>query len=147
MTMKLTFHGIVQGIGFRPAAQRTAKDLGVNGLVKNTGGNVSLVISAKKQALDEFVRRLIGMFDIKKYEAEEIEDIPFTDFKIVHSENDNKTPFITPDLATCFQCEAELKDKNNRRYRHPFISCVNCGPRYTIINNLPYDRENITMAP
>ena len=70
MTMKLTFHGIVQGIGFRPAAQRTAKDLGVNGLVKNTGGNVSLVISAKKQALDEFVRRLIGMFDIKKYEAE-----------------------------------------------------------------------------
>lgn len=147
MTIKLTFHGIVQGIGFRPAAQRTAKDLGVNGLVKNTGGNVNLVISAKKQALDEFVRRLIGMFDIKKYEAEKIEDIPFTDFKIVHSENDNKTPFITPDLATCSQCEAELKDKSNRRYRHPFISCVNCGPRYTIINNLPYDRENITMAP
>lgn len=147
MTRKLTFHGIVQGIGFRPAAQRTAKDLGIKGQVKNTGGNVSLIISGSKQALDEYVRRLIALFDIKKYETEDIDEIPFSDFEIVHSGNDNRTPFLTPDLATCADCEKELRDKNNRRYRHPFISCVNCGPRYTIIKSLPYDRENITMSP
>lgn len=147
MTRKLTFHGIVQGIGFRPAAQRTAKDLEIKGQVKNSGGNVSLIISGSKQALDEYVRRLIALFDIKKYETEDIDEIPFSDFEIVHSGNDNRTPFLTPDLATCADCEKELRDKNNRRYRHPFISCVNCGPRYTIIKSLPYDRENITMSP
>lgn len=147
MTRKLTFHGIVQGIGFRPAAQRTAKDLGIKGQVKNTGGNVSLIISGSKQALDEYVRRLIALFDIKKYETEDIDEIPFSDFEIVHSGNDNRTPFLTPDLATCADCEKELRDKSDRRYRHPFISCVNCGPRYTIIKSLPYDRENITMSP
>lgn len=147
MTRKLTFHGIVQGIGFRPAAQRTAKDLEIKGQVKNSGGNVSLIISGSKQALDEYVRRLIALFDIKKYETEDIDEIPFSDFEIVHSGNDNRTPFLTPDLATCADCEKELRDKNDRRYRHPFISCVNCGPRYTIIKSLPYDRENITMSP
>lgn len=146
MTKKLTFHGIVQGIGFRPAAQRIAADLNVKGQVKNSGGHVSLIISGKEQALDEFVRRLIAMFEIKKYETKTINDLVFTDFKIVHSTNDKQTPFITPDLATCSDCEKELKNENNRRFRHAFISCVNCGPRYTIINTLPYDRENITMS-
>lgn len=146
MTKKLTFHGIVQGIGFRPGAQRIAKDLGVKGQVKNAGGNVSLIISGNEQALDEFVRRLIALFEIKHYETEDVKNINFPDFKIVHSENDNKTPFLTPDLATCAECERELKNENNRRYHHPFISCVNCGPRYTIMHALPYDRENITMS-
>lgn len=146
MTKKLTFHGIVQGIGFRPTAQRIAKDLGLKGQVKNSGGNVSLIISGKEQALDEFVRRLIAIFEIKNYEEEIIDNLHFKDFEIVHSTNDKQTPFLTPDLATCKDCEKELKDKNNRRFRHPFISCVNCGPRYTIMNTLPYDRENITMS-
>lgn len=146
MTKKLTFHGIVQGIGFRPAAQRIAKSLGLKGQVKNTGGNVSLIISGNEQALDEFVRRLIALFEIKNYEEKIIDTIRFDDFKIIHSTNDNQTPFLTPDLATCIDCERELKDENNRRFHHPFISCVNCGPRYTIMNILPYDRENITMS-
>lgn len=146
MTKKLTFHGIVQGIGFRPAALRTAKDLDIKGRVKNSGGNVKLIISGKEQALDEFVRRLITMFEIKEYSIDNIEDADFDDFSIVHSTNDNATPFLTPDIATCGECEAELKNKGNRRYNHPFISCVNCGPRYTVINKLPYDRENITMS-
>lgn len=146
MTQKLTFHGIVQGIGFRPAAQRIAIDLGVKGQVKNTGGNVSLIITANEQALDDFVRRLVAMFEIKKYERETIEDINFSCFRIVSSENDERTPFITPDLATCDECAAEVLDSLNRRYRHPFISCVNCGPRYTIIKELPYDRENTAMG-
>ncbi len=96
--------------------------------------------------MEDFVRRLIGMFNIKAYREEITENKSYTEFKIVHSKNDNEIPFITPDLATCESCEKELKDENNRRYRHPFISCINCGARYTIINTLPYDRENITMS-
>lgn len=86
------------------------------------------------------------MFDIKEHKTERIADGNYSGFRIVHSSNDNNVPFITPDLATCQDCERELKDKSNRRYQHPFISCVNCGPRYTIINSLPYDRERITMS-
>lgn len=146
MTECLFFNGIVQGIGFRPAAQRIALELGVKGQVKNSGGNVELIISGEKQALDEFVRRLIAMFEIKSYKRKTVEEQVFNDFKIVHSSKDRYTPFITPDLATCKDCENELRDKDNRRFNHPFISCVNCGPRYTIINTLPYDRENTVMG-
>lgn len=85
------------------------------------------------------------MFDIKSYDKKEIDEKQYDSFTIVHSTNDNEMPFITPDLATCKDCEKELKDENNHRYGHPFISCVNCGPRYTIIKSLPYDRERITM--
>lgn len=147
MTLRLTFNGIVQGIGFRPTAKRIAAQMGINGTVKNSGGNVEIMISADTRALDEYVRRLVALFEIKKYTKEMIEDRDFSSFEIIHSTKDDETPFITPDLATCKDCENELKDENNRRYNHPFISCINCGPRYTIINSLPYDRENITMSP
>lgn len=146
MTEALTFSGIVQGMGFRPAAQRIALDLGITGQVKNSGGNVKIIVTGDNKALDEFVRRLVGLFEIKKYSSETIAETEFDGFKIVHSDFDSETPFITCDLATCPECEKELLDKSNRRFMHPFISCVNCGPRYTIINRLPYDRENITMS-
>lgn len=146
MTRRLTFSGIVQGIGFRPTALRIAQELGIKGQVKNTGGNAEIIICADKQALDEFVRRLVSIFEIRSFTEEEIEERLFNDFSIVHSTKDNKTPFITPDLATCKACEKELREKSNRRYNHPFISCVDCGPRYTIINTLPYDRENTAMS-
>lgn len=146
MTRKLTFDGIVQGIGFRPAALAVATDLALTGQVKNSGGSAQIIISGTNQALDEFVRRLIALFDIKHYTDEIIENTAFDDFKIVSSDNDGKTAFLTPDIATCKDCENELHDRSNRRYNHPFISCVNCGPRYTILNTLPYDRENITMS-
>ena len=114
--------------------------------MKNTGGNVEITAQAENEALEEFIRRLIGMFNITSYNEEKIKNKSYTEFKIIHSTNDNDIPFITPDLATCPNCEKELKDENNRRYKHPFISCINCGARYTIINTLPYDRENITMS-
>lgn len=95
--------------------------------------------------MDSFIRRLIGDFKIKSYSETDINNIEYKKFSIVHSTNDNDIPFITPDLATCKECEKELDNEKNRRYNHPFISCVNCGPRYTIINHLPYDRDNITM--
>lgn len=146
MTRRLIFKGIVQGIGFRPAAQRIALELGIKGQVKNSGGNARLIINGNKQALDNFVQRLVSMFDIKSYDDIEVDEMSFDGFSIVHSSKDNDTPFITPDLATCKNCERELLDKNNRRYNHPFISCVDCGARYSIIDSLPYDRENITMS-
>ena len=146
MTEKLTFTGIVQGIGFRPACRRIAIELGVNGRVKNSGGNVELIITGDKKALDIFVQRLTAIFEIKNYTKEIIEKAHFDGFKIAHSQFDSKLPFLTPDLATCKDCEKELKDENNRRYMHPFISCVNCGPRYTIMRRLPYDRENTVMG-
>ena len=97
--------------------------------------------------MEEFIRRLIGLFDIKSYNEEDINSgEEFNDFRIIHSSSDAKVPFITPDLAACKDCEREFKDKNNRRYKHPFISCINCGPRYTIMKALPYDRENTVMA-
>lgn len=103
-------------------------------------------MQGKKQALDAFVQRLVDLYDIKNYTCEIAEDCDFEDFKIVHSTRDNDIPFITPDIATCAKCEEELKDENNRRHHHPFISCVDCGPRYTIIEKLPYDRENTVMG-
>lgn len=147
MTLRLTFNGIVQGIGFRPTAKRIAVEMGINGSVKNSGGNVEIIISADTQALDSYVRRLVDLFEIKNYTKEIIDDAQFSSFEIIHSTKDDALPFITPDLAVCSDCIRELEDKNNRRYRHPFISCINCGPRYSIISSLPYDRENITMAP
>lgn len=146
MTKKYTFTGIVQGIGFRPAALRLAKELNLKGEVKNSGGNVTIILQGADTAPDVFVRRLVSMFSIKEYQVQDIEDRQFDGFSIVHSTNDSRVPFITPDLATCNECEKELKDESNRRYRHPFISCVNCGPRYTIINSLPYDRERTSMG-
>lgn len=125
---------------------RLANELDIKGEVKNSGGNVTIIAQGNQKALDTFVQRLNAMFSITDYTAKEIEDAKLSDFRIVHSTNDNDIPFITPDLATCKECEDELRDENNRRYHHPFISCVNCGPRYTIIDSLPYDRERITMA-
>lgn len=118
----------------------------IKGEVKNSGGNVTIIAQANEKALDNFVRRLVAMFDINDYKTEKIENSEYNNFTIVHSTNDRAVPFITPDLATCKDCENELKDENNRRHNHPFISCVNCGPRYTIIDSLPYDRERITMS-
>ncbi len=145
MTRRLSFNGIVQGIGFRPTAQRLAKELGIKGSVQNSGGNVLLIISSDKQALDNYVQRLIAMFEIKSYTDEIIEEIQFDEFKIISSSRDDEIAFITPDLATCEDCERELNDKSNYRYRHPFISCTKCGPRYSIMRILPYDRENTAM--
>lgn len=96
--------------------------------------------------MEHFIQRLIGLFKINNYNERIIDGKEYGTFSIIHSTNDNTVPFITPDLATCKDCEMELKDENNRRYRHPFISCINCGARYTIIKSLPYDRENITMS-
>ena len=122
MTKKYTFTGIVQGIGFRPAALRLAKELNLKGEVKNSGGNVTIILQGADTAPDVFVRRLVSMFSIKEYQVQDIEDRQFDGFSIVYSTNDSRVPFITPDLATCNECEKELieilvSEANNSLYK------------------------------
>ena len=168
MHYKVTVLGLVQGIGFRPFVAGLADKLNISGSVRNSGGIVTVDLFCDKAVAELFVTELKtgcpagGRVD--EVRVEEIGQQPESDsdksdvtmdspaksptgFFIVESENEgaDTVPFIPADLCTCKDCEAELKDKNNRRFRHPFISCVNCGARYSIIEALPYDRPRITM--
>ncbi len=154
MTIKITVYGIVQGVGFRPFILRLANKLNITGYVKNLGSHVEIMAQAEKQALDDFVRRLD--FSQKLPEGCVIlslhKDIintskKYDSFSIIESGFTQQTfPVISSDIATCSKCENELFDKQNRRYLHPFISCVSCGPRFSIIEELPYDRPRVTMG-
>lgn len=152
MTKQLTVYGLVQGVGFRPFALRLANELGVSGIVRNTGGVVEIIIQGNGKALDTYVRRLTcyppSGSRITDYNVLDIADeSQYNKFTIEHSNSVNREfSYILPDIATCPECEAELNNHKNRRYGHPFISCVNCGPRYSIIKKIPYDRDSISMA-
>lgn len=154
MTIKITVYGIVQGVGFRPFILRIAKELNVAGYVKNLGSHVEIMAQAERQALDKFVRRLNFSWKLPEgcvilaINTEQIEECEKYDkFSIIDSGFTRQTmPVISPDIATCSKCEKELFDKQNRRYLHPFISCVSCGPRFSIIEELPYDRSRVTMG-
>lgn len=149
MIVKYILKGLVQGIGFRPYVKREADKLKVLGIVKNCGGYVEIYAKADEDTLKEFKNRILDMefSKVTDFKEETASDMKFNDFKIVKSEKViTKNPIIAPDIATCKRCIDEMYDKNNRRYMHPFISCTDCGPRYSIIDALPYDRENITMS-
>ncbi|MCR5792153.1 MAG: carbamoyltransferase HypF [Lachnospiraceae bacterium] len=157
---EITVLGMVQGVGYRPFVARLAEEHQLTGTVINSGGIVKITASGTNEAMDSFIHRL-SLFKPEGARIDHIETkiLPYdkeetpTDkafkqhkFCIAKSENElESTPLIPPDLATCQKCEKELYDKDNRRYRYPFISCIACGPRYSIIEKLPYDRENITM--
>lgn len=144
--------GIVQGVGFRPFVYRLAAELGLAGWVGNDGWGVTLEIQGDAQALDSFFRRLQHeappLARITGIETAEI--TPQTDdrFRIVESvSGESIETLISPDIAVCDQCLEELFDPADRRYRYPFINCTNCGPRFTIIRQLPYDRPGTSMRP
>lgn len=148
MTEKITICGLVQGIGFRPSVKRAAKRHNVRGTVKNTGGAVEITAQGNAEDIRAFKSKIksISGTIITDF-TEKIIDAPeFTDFCIVKSGGADITPMLSPDIATCDECMAEFYDEENRRYRHPFISCTKCGPRYSVIRSVPYDRENITMS-
>ena len=153
MIIKYTVKGLVQGIGYRPWVARLAEELNIDGWVRNTGGIVSILASGEEEKLGEFRNRLFfdvptGGF-ITSIDEEELADQQVeAGFKIVESDKDAKKnlPLIPADIATCDKCKEELFDPKNRRYHHPFISCTICGPRYSIIEKLPYDRDTITMG-
>lgn len=152
MTIKFDVFGFVQGVGFRPFVLKIAKKFKILGTVKNKGSMVEIYAQGKKKALEDFSKCLTSclpkgakILDISKKVIKNSKK--YDDFKIIKSEaNFDSLPLILPDIATCASCERELKDKNNRRYNHPFISCTVCGPRYSVIKKLPYDRPNTTMG-
>lgn len=150
-TVKIKVTGLVQGIGFRPFVAEQAEALCLDGQVKNAGGIVLIQAAGESEAVDEFVRRLkfyppagarvdrVVVDEIKENEAG-------CGFRIVKSTaHEDVYRLLPPDLPTCPRCEAELMDPKNRRYHYPFISCVSCGPRFSIMENVPYDRGTITM--
>ena len=143
--------GIVQGVGFRPFVYRTAKKYLVNGWVLNGVDGVSIHAEAESKLLDGFVWELSenapAAARVEEIALKEVPLQDFTTFEIRYSDAAavKKTTLVSPDLATCDDCVRELFDPADRRYRYPFINCTNCGPRFTIIERLPYDRKSTSM--
>jgi len=149
-TYKILIKGTVQGVGFRPFVYQMAQKLGLVGEVLNSSLGVEIILNATKEEfglfLNELKTNLPPLAKIDLIEIKEIEFREFSSFKIVQTkESELKTALLPPDISICKECEKELFDKNNRRYLYPFITCTNCGVRYSIIEKLPYDRVNTSM--
>ena len=144
-------HGTVQGVGFRPFVFQLAHRLGLAGWVLNAPEGVTIEVEGERDRLDEFVRRLSAdappLARIVELHVEEIEPSGETAFSIRTSEGAARPrPVIPADVATCGDCAREVGDPADRRHRYPFTNCTNCGPRYTIVRRIPYDRPNTTMS-
>ena len=148
----IEIRGVVQGVGFRPWVYQLAVRDGVAGRVRNDSSGVIIDAFGSDEVLDAFILHLgAGAPPAARVRELEWKVIPFEDvdaFSIVASERaEERNVSIPPDLATCDDCLADILDPNNRRYHYPFTNCTNCGPRYTIVRGVPYDREKTTMAP
>ena len=142
--------GVVQGVGFRPFVYRIAHELNLRGWVLNGEEGVAIHVEGDEPVLQTFLARLKAeappASEIVEIEVGRAPAEGFDDFAIKESERkDRPTVRISPDLPVCDDCARELADPANRRYRYPYINCTNCGPRYTVILALPYDRPNTTM--
>ncbi len=142
--------GRVQGVGFRPAIYRHAVSCRLAGFVRNDPGGVTLEVEGSRQAVEEFFstlpRGLPRQAVVTSVVTEEVPPQGSGRFEVVVSQNEGPvTVQLPPDLATCEACLVELHDPADRRYRYPFTNCVDCGPRFTIIQALPYDRVNTSM--
>jgi len=146
--------GVVQGVGFRPFVYQLAKQYGMKGEVANTSSGVSIHIEGTRRNIDLFFADLLDKHLDKHPPLSHITDISirsgstrrFKDFSIIKSKGDSRrAALISPDMAICNDCLAELFNPTDRRYRYPFINCTNCGPRYTIIDDIPYDRPKTSM--
>jgi len=144
--------GIVQGVGFRPFVYSLAIRLGLLGWVRNTSAGVDIQVDGTEEALDEFSDALQKSYPplarIDSIQIEYCSPNGYTNFDILHSEPIPGAFIpISPDVSICDDCLRELFDPQDRRYLYPFINCTNCGPRFTIIQDIPYDRPKTTMAP
>lgn len=149
-TCHIHIKGIVQGVGFRPLVYKLAIKNNLKGWVNNATDGVHIHINTNKKTANKFLREIIDNLPplavMTHFTINKIIDNTFTKFEIIQSVNKKKPNILlTPDAAICNDCKEELYDKNNKRFYYPFITCTNCGPRYSIINKLPYDRINTTM--
>jgi len=149
---KIHITGIVQGVGFRPFVYGLANRYQLNGWVRNTSAGVDIEVDGEQDVLDAFVKSLRdeapSLSQIDDLIASFQDPNGFRSFDIVHSKAvEGAFQPISPDVSICPDCLRELFDPSDRRYRYPFINCTNCGPRFTIIKDIPYDRPKTTMAP
>ena len=147
---QVTIRGVVQGVGFRPFVYNLAERFGLSGWVLNNSAGVEIEAEGPREAVEAFVVALRGqappLSRIESLEAQEAPCRGYDHFEIRHSERQQgRYQLISPDIATCPDCLRELLDPTDRRYRYPFINCTNCGPRFTIIADIPYDRPSTTM--
>lgn len=147
--LNIKIFGIVQGVGFRPFVKNLADAQKIVGTVANRGSYVEIFAQGTNFALKNFLHDLKTKNPprsaILKVDVSEIPDEKFFDFKIIESAHEVGDIFVSPDISTCEACKNELFDPKNRRYLHPFINCTACGPRLTILENMPYDRERTSM--
>ena len=148
--MHIVIRGAVQGVGFRPFVYRLASGMKLPGWVLNSPQGVFIEVEGEKQGLESFLLRLQkekpAPSFIQSLEYSLLDPVFFKGFEIRSSELAGaKSALILPDIATCPECLAEIFDPGNRRFRYPFTNCTHCGPRFTIIESLPYDRPNTSM--
>ena len=146
--LKILTQGIVQGVGFRPYVYRLAKDLNLNGSVRNLGNVVEIIIEGENT--QEFVERLPNelppIAKINSMDVNEIAMTNYTDFEIIESADTySGVSVIPPDIAICDKCLEEIRNPQDRRYKYAFNACTDCGPRFTVIESVPYDRERTSM--
>ena len=148
--LNIKIFGIVQGVGFRPFVKNLADANKIFGNVANRGSYVEIFAQGSDADLKNFLDALQTQnpprSTILKLDVNHLPDKNFDDFQIVDSVHEAGDIFVSPDIAICEKCAAELFDPNNRRYLHPFINCTACGPRLTILKNMPYDRERTSMS-
>jgi hydrogenase maturation protein HypF len=145
MACKLIFKGVVQGVGFRPTIFRIAQRLGLSGYVVNKGSEVEVVVDRDADRFIEQVRKELPRIAQVTEVVKEPDARVFPDFRILHSKKGEKRSQIPVDVATCEKCRAEMFDPGNRRYLFPFTNCTVCGARYSLIMDVPYDRERTSM--
>lgn len=147
---RLAVNGIVQGVGFRPFVYQLAHQYGLKGKVANTSSGVTIHIEGSEEKLQAFIRDLAEksppLAHITEVSTSYEPARNYTEFTIEPSKRQSsRWALISPDTAICDDCLRELFDPTDRRYQYPFINCTNCGPRYTIIDDIPYDRPNTSM--
>jgi hydrogenase maturation protein HypF len=148
--LRVAIRGAVQGVGFRPFVYRLAADLGLDGWVQNSTRGVTVEVEGDHDRLERCLGSLRvdvpARAVIQSLEASWLDPVPYAGFRIRDSEDDGTADaFVLPDIAMCADCRREIGDPANRRYRYPFTNCTNCGPRYSILHALPYDRAQTSM--
>lgn len=147
--LHIIIQGAVQGVGFRPFIYRLATEMQLTGWVNNSSQGVFIEVEGNQKTLQEFLLKIEKqkppLAIIQTLETTWLDSIGYTNFEIKPSITGQKTALVLPDIATCPDCLKDIFDPKNRRYHYPFTNCTNCGPRYTIIEQLPYDRSTTTM--
>ncbi len=151
IALKIKVEGLVQGVGFRPFVYRLAKKYQINGYVQNLSDGVEILANGEKKSLDKFLKALKrdapAASEIQNIFASETEDGFQSDFKIIRSSNiSDAITEISPDISVCSDCLEDMRSQSHR-INYPLINCTNCGPRFSIIRDLPYDRIHTTMQP